>query len=153
MTESLDVIVHKAKELLVQLTKPNGEHPALRMMKLKPRDEDYAAVFSGAAADSARAGYAGLWAQIPPWPVKPEQTNLRVGAAYVEDFAKDDPRTKPFPGGYKQISHWLVPGRVWIVWEHVAPGSTDGILFDGLVALPDHFAWFPKPWRVVPGAP
>ena len=149
---SLEVIVFRAKQLLEQMQKPNGG-AAEKFLKLKPRDEDYEAVFTGAALASARAGYARLWAAPPPWPVKPDQTTIRIGAAYAEDFAGDDPRTRPFPGGYKGISPHLVPGRVWLVWEHVAPGATDGILFDGLVDLSDHFAWFPKPWRVVPPPP
>src|SRR5258706_2886163 len=151
MADPLDVIVHQARLLLEQLAKPNGQ-PAEKLLKLKPRDDDYDAVFLPSAVIAARAGYTGLWPSPPGWPVKPDQTSLRIGAAYVEDFATDDPRTKPFPGGYKGISGHLVPGRVWLVWEYLTPGAMDGILFDGLVALPDHFAWFPKPWRVVPPA-
>ena len=148
--DSIEVIVARARAMIEQLQKPNGP-AAEKLLKLRPRDEDYAAVFVGAAVASARAGYAGLWAAPPAWPVKPDQTTVRIGGAYAEDFAKsDEPRTKPFPGGYVGISPHLVPGRIWMVWEHVAPGARDGISFDGLVALPDHFAWFPKPWRVVP---
>ena len=147
----LETIALQAKLMLEQLQKPNGP-AAEKFLKLKPRDEDYDAVFVGAAIASARAGYARLWAAPPAWPVKPDQTNIRIGAAYAEDFDRDDPRTRAFPGGYQGISAHLVPGRIWLVWEHVAPGAHDGILFDGLVAFPDHFAWFPKPWRVVPQA-
>ena len=119
---------------------------------LKPRDEDYAAVFVPEVAERARAGYQGLWSQVPPWPVRPEQTELRIGAAFAEDFATENARVRPFPGGYRDVARYLIADRVWIVWEHVAPGAKDGILFDGLVALDDHFAWFPKPWRVVGAA-
>ena len=149
MSFELETIVAKARDMLLQLAKPNGS-PSEKLLKLKPRDEDYDLVFATDAVAAARAGYAGLWAAPPPWPVKPDQTDLRIGAAYGSDFASDDPRTRPFPGGYKTISAHLVPDRVWLVWEFVAPGASDGILFDGLVALPDHYAWFPKPWRVVP---
>src|SRR2546428_6895246 len=99
-TESLDVIVAKVRALLTEIAQANGQR-AQKLLALRPREEDYAAVFAAGVAAGARAGYAGLWASPPPWPVKPEQTQLRIGAAYVEDFARDDPRTRPFPGGYK----------------------------------------------------
>ncbi len=117
---------------------------------LKPRDEDYDRVFVGAAAAAARAGYAGLWAGVPPWPARPDQTELHVAVAYTEDFAAGNERAAPFPGGYKTIAASLAPGVAWLLWEAVAPGERNGIVFDGLVPIDDRWAWFPKPWRVVP---
>jgi len=102
--------------------------------------------------EQARSGYRSLWSQVPPWPVKPDQTDLRIGAAFAKDFATENARIRPFPGGYRDVARYLLPDRIWIVWEHVTPGAKDGILFDGLVAIDDHFAWFPKPWRVLGAA-
>jgi hypothetical protein len=144
MAHDLQLIIHRAREMLGALASTTQPFAQLR-----PHDEDYGLVFVGDAALRARAGYAGLWQAPPPWPVRPEQTEIHVTAALAEDFARDDPRASPFPGGYKTIAAQLAPDQVWLLWEHVAPGQRDGIVFDGLVPIGDRWAWFPKPWRVV----
>ena len=137
MTTNLDLVAAHARTMLAGLTD---------FAPLRPRDADYDAVFLPAATASARAGYAGLWAAPPPWPVKPTQTDIHVHAARSEDLASDP----FFPGGYKDIARFVKPGQIWMLWEHVVPGERAGMSFDGLVAFADHYAWFPKPWRVVP---
>ncbi len=136
----LETTYARAKQMIEQLI---SFHP------LQPHDEDYAAVFVGDAAARAREGYKALWSALPPWPVKPSQTEIHVTGAFAEDFANADPRARFFPGGYKDVAQLLVPGVLWLMWEQVTPGQRDGITFDGLVAIGDRWAWFPKPWRAV----
>jgi hypothetical protein len=37
-----------------------------------------------------------------------------------------------------------------VCWELMAEDAEEGVAFDGLVWIDDHFAWFPKPWRFIP---
>jgi hypothetical protein len=145
MTKSLGEYAIAAHAILMRL-------PAEGFTLIRPRDEDYARVFLPAQAEAARASYVGLWATPPPWPAQPDQTELHVTAAYAEDFAANDPRAAPFPGGYRDVASTFQPGTIWLLWEVVRPGEPNGITFDGLVAVDDRFAWFPKPWRVGPSA-
>jgi len=34
-------------------------------------------------------------------------------------------------------------------WKYVKPGEQLGTSFDGLIYVNSHWAWFPKPWRVL----
>ena len=43
----------------------------------------------------------------------------------------------------------LDPHRVWARWKFVRPGEPSGMAYDGLVWVDDHWAWFPKPYRVL----
>lgn len=122
-------------------------------LSLRPRDEDYAQVFTAAHVERARAGYAELWQLLPAIPLKPTHTQLRIGVALAEDFATGHARAQRFPGGYREVGHALVPGRPWAVWEIIETGERDGLLFDGLVGLADRLVWFPKPWRVLGESP
>jgi hypothetical protein len=125
-------------------------HRSDMVLALRPRHEDYAAVFAGDAAAAARAGYEGLWSNPPRWPIRPEQTALRVECALSDDFATGRAGAISFPGGYRAITRHLIPGRIWVCWEFLAPTARDGLAFDGLVEVGDRWAWFPKPWRVLP---
>ena len=103
-------------------------------------------------ADSVRraaSGYEQLWRQLPEIPFKITQTQLRIFTAWSQDFAALDARAVAFPGGYRSIAAQLLPDVSWAAWEVIEAGATDGILFDGLVAIGDRFAWFPKPWRIL----
>lgn len=137
-----------AKPVFDMLTRlPTGEYAAL-LEGLKPRPGDAALAFSGDAAAQLRPFYERLWA-TPPMAlgVAPDQTALRVAAATVDLLRVPNPVGDAFPGGYRRIVEMLVPGRVWVAWKYVRPGSATGMAFDGLVFLDDHWAWFPKPWR------
>jgi hypothetical protein len=123
--------------------------PAILADKLRPHTEDYGAVFLGEAAERAREGYAGLWANPPKALAKAHQTNIRAFAAEADSFGTDNEFSREFPGGYRSIASHLVPDRVWIVWRLLEPNGEVGMTYDGLVWMRDHWAWFPKPWRVL----
>lgn len=132
----------------------NPQHQLQRaqlFMSLRPRDEDYAQVFTAAVAERARIVYAQLWQGVPAIPLKPTHTQLRLAVAWSEDFAQDHARAQSFPGGYRDVAAALLPGRPWATWELIETGERDGLLFDGLVGLEGRFVWCPKPWRLMEG--
>ena len=122
------------------------------ILALRPRDEDYPSVFLDAIADRVQAAYAPFWDALEPWPISPEQTLIKVAVATAHDFVEGSAAADEFPGGYRDIAAFLRPGRPWICWQFVKPGESEGLLFDGLVAIGERWAWFPKPFRVLPGS-
>ena len=140
-TEALDDVRARATALLGKLRNAGAGSAA----DLKPRPTDIASVFTADLVEKAIAHYAPLWAQPVEIRARPDQSELVVHAA----LAKDLPGAT-FPGGYKHVVSHLVPGRIWIAWKYFVPGERLGMAYDGLVWVDDHFAWFPKPWRMVP---
>ncbi len=148
---SLDEVHREASILLARFLDPSLAAMRLEMARaLRPLPEDYAKVFADDVADIARTGYLALWENLPAWPVRPEQIKLHVAVARSEDFVEGHRRAEEFPGGYRSVASLLKPGRIWVCWEFIAPERTAGVSFDGLVPLDGHWAWFPKPWRVLP---
>lgn len=115
---------------------------------MRPRPEDYARVFTDKAARIAMPVYEQIWLQLPSWPVRADQTQLKLAVAVSEDFVAWNTRATEFPGGYRGIAAHLLPGVPWVAFEFTVPGSM-GVAFDGLVWLGDHWAWFPKPYRAL----
>jgi hypothetical protein len=139
-------IQRAAEELLGTLVRGSAESI---VRALAPRPEDYAKVFEAGAADAAQKGFAQLWSSPPKSLGKPEQTQVHAFAADAASLAGDNEYSRSFPGGYRKIAQQLRSGVVWVAWTVVAPGERDGMSFDGLVFLGDHWAWFPKPWRIL----
>ena len=119
------------------------------VQRLKPRDEDYAAVFVGDAARQARAGYEALWANPPKALGKDTHTRIKAFAIEADSLLTDNEFSREFPGGYRGIAAHLEPHRIWICWKLYEAGGELGMSYDGLVFLKDHWAWFPKPWRML----
>ncbi len=128
---------------------PTDDFRAALTRALRPREEDYARVFLGAAAERAREGYEALWAD--PWTLiapKAGQTQLRVLVAQAATLRSEPEVLDAFPGGYRDVLDLLVPDRYWICWEFLSPDEPYGMQYNGLVYLDERFVWFPKPWRV-----
>jgi hypothetical protein len=120
-------------------------------MRLRPQPQDYDKVFSSAAGQTAREAYEALWAQpmalfrLPA----PEQTALKVFVAPAGLLDSGVDLVQPFPTGYRAIAPLLDPHRTWVCWKYTRPEHTMGLSYDGLVWCDDHWAWFPKPYRVL----
>ncbi|MBW1876968.1 MAG: hypothetical protein JRJ84_01265 [Deltaproteobacteria bacterium] len=56
---------------------------------------------------------------------------------------EDNELSAHFPEAYHAVAQVLDTSRVWMCWRY------DGLRYDGLVWVNDHWAWFPKPWRVL----
>ncbi len=114
---------------------------------LRPRDEDYARVFAPEVVAGCRAFYDAWWdGDEPPRIAIHDDTTLDVVARPAGVMANDPLVARRFPGAYVRLAPWLEPDRVWLVWWY------DGVRYDGLVWLGDHWSWFPKPWRAVGAA-
>lgn len=122
-----------------------------RTRALHPLPGDYDAVFVEGTADLARGVYEPLW-RNPDVAITagPDQTRLLVTRATTEQLQAWDADARAFPGGYREIAPHLKPGLTFYRWKYVEPGETSGMAYDGLVLVNGHWAWFPKPWRVLP---
>lgn len=112
---------------------------------LRPKSEDYAQVFIPEVVEKAKLGYEKFWETKPYPQVKFYQTQILIYLANstLIDFHPE------FPGGYHKVKSLLMPERVWFTWNYSQPGDKDDITYDGLVWIDDHFAWFPKPWKIL----
>jgi hypothetical protein len=125
--------------------------PAAGMRALRPREEDYALVFTPAMQAPARAVFEAFWQTPPPLRAPgPAQTRLRVFAAPAGILRDDHPLSRPFSAQYRRLAPALNPHLVWLTWRITAPGETSGLTYDGLVWCGDHFSWFPQPFRILP---
>jgi hypothetical protein len=142
-----EVLAGQVRPFLLALAKDrSGE----LVERLRPLVEDYAKVFQPAAAEQARHAYENLWRAFTeiPFPTG-TQSELRIAVAPAGMLASANDLSRQFPGGYAAIARHLLPHRVWAAWEYVKPGEDSGLAFDGLVWCDDHWAWFPKPYRVL----
>lgn len=123
---------------------------------LLPRDGDEDLAFTGEAVAAAREHYRDWWPrQLAEGPLVSIDPDWRVEAhlAPAGLLGSDNALSRPFPSGYRRIAPWLNPHRVWVCWHYRPPGASAGIAMNGLVWLDDHWAWFPKPYRLSDALP
>jgi hypothetical protein len=118
--------------------------------ELRPRDADYAGVFVPGAVAPARQRYERAWDAGIGFRRPAGRPRIRVHLAPAGALADDNAMSRPFPGGYRSVANLLVPARVWVAWRYHSPGQSAGLSYDGLVWCDDHWAFFPKPYRVLP---
>jgi hypothetical protein len=137
-----------AKQLLTDLRLASDAVAMTRA--LKPTSADYKAVF-GDSASQAEAHYEKGW-NDPEIKIgaKPENTELLFWKATSEELQSwvGDAATS-FPGGYKEVASKYQPGLTVYRWKYAKPGETLGMAYDGLIYVNNHWAWFPKPWRML----
>jgi Immunity protein 49 len=120
------------------------------LASLRPRDSDHAKVFVEAVVEGAREKYEALWRAPPPFPAPdPLRTDLHIDLAPAGMLDHDNFLSRRFPLGFRAIAHLLIPERIWAAWEFVEPGRDSGLAFDGLVWCDDHWAWYPRPYRLL----
>jgi hypothetical protein len=118
--------------------------------RLRPRPDDYEKAFRADAVDVARAHYQALRYDASELRRSaPEPSQLRVFVAPAGMLGEDNELSRHFPGGYRNAAPWLDPHRVWVCWKYLRAGASSGVSFDGLVWCDDHWAWFPRPYRVL----
>ncbi|MBM2620564.1 hypothetical protein JIG36_34190 [Actinoplanes sp. LDG1-06] len=124
------------------------------LQSLRPTTADYQALFEPDFAERAQRAYEKqMWSSMPttpkPW-ADPDQTEVRVWGAKTEDIRKWTTAVRQnFPGGYNKIKHYLKPGLTMYSIKVVRPGDDLGMAFNGLTHVNGHWAYFPKPWRVL----
>lgn len=143
-----DVLRQRLEPLLLDIARDPGGALAV---SLRPREDDWDRVFVPACADRAREAYAAAWPETPRVRRASAQARVRVYLAPAGMLATDNELSRAFPGGYRAIADHLQPQRVWAAWKVIEPGASAGMAYDGLVWVDDHWAWFPKPYRVLAG--
>jgi hypothetical protein len=141
-----------AKQLLSDFLKPGADHAKLSTA-LKPTTADYEAVFATKElATKAEQEHAKLWAMVLLHPIKPKegQTELKMWKATTDELKEGKGESNNFPGGYKDAAAHLKSGLTVYRWKFVKPGETLGMSFDGLYHVNGHWAFVPKPWRLLP---
>jgi len=80
---------------------------------------------------------------------KPGQTELLTWWVTTDDLKAGSDMLDNFPGGYRDVVSYMKLGLPWVRFKFVKPGEELGMAFDGLVWVNDHWAWMPKPWRML----
>lgn len=143
----------EAQALLQEFLKP-GADPGALTKKLRPQTADYRAVFGPELGKAAEAMYKADWdaGRIVIQP-KDGQSELKLSAASTEDLQKGSGEAREFPGGYGKLAPKLAAGLTIYRFRFVQPGQSLGLAFDGLVYVNGHFAFFPKPFRILAEPP
>jgi len=140
-----------AKQMLTDLRTSSD---AAGMTKaLQPTSADYKAVFTDDFAAKAEKGYAELW-NDPKTVITADAANteLKLSKATTDDIKAWTPAVEAdFPGGYQKVKDDFKPGLTVYRWKYTKPGETLGMAYDGLIYVNNHWAWFPKPWRLARG--
>jgi hypothetical protein len=139
--------LHVQLKPMLQAVAEDATGAALR--ELRPRPEDYAMAFVPAAASQARYRYEALWDAGLDFQRPVGRTRITIHLTPAGALTDDNAMSHPFPGGYRSVAGLLAPARVWAAWRYLAPGATAGLAYDGLVWCDDHWAFFPKPYRVL----
>lgn len=141
-----------AKEMLSALIKPGADQAALTMA-MRPKPEDYAAVFVGDAAQKMKAFIDPLW-DGGKLALKPsaDQTEIDILGAPQPQLVKGEGNAQACPGGYKDVADKIQPKVVVYCFKFVKPGEKGGLHVDGLVYVNGHWALFPKPFRALKGS-
>ncbi|MEJ8850982.1 Imm49 family immunity protein [Variovorax rhizosphaerae] len=145
MAEAIKTQVQPLLEALAH--DPNGAV----LQTLRPRPADAALAFTPTHAAAFSEAAERMWAAGPRLPAATPGSRVVCHVAPAGMLADDNELSRHFPGGYRALAADLQPQRVWVAWKVIAPGATDGMAYDGLVWLDDHWAWFPKPFRWLKG--
>jgi hypothetical protein len=121
------------------------DRTGVALRELRPRDDDYAKTFAASVVDRARRHYEELWAGPLDFRHPEPGAHVEIHVAALGDDHE------LFPGRHREVAAILLPGRVWASWRYVAPGRTAGLFYHGLAWCDDHWAWFPKPYRLLSG--
>lgn len=144
---ALEVVREQVQPLLRALS---FDRSGAALELVRPKPDDYAKAFVAEAVDRAREAFQAVWDEsIDMAYPDGAQTNITCEIAPAGMLSHDNELSRRFPGGYRAISHLLDPRRVWVCWKCLRPGAATGMAYDGLVWLDDHWAWFPKPYRVL----
>lgn len=117
---------------------------------LRPRPGDAAKVFLAELGPAVEAAVDRLWESGVRIGPDSGQTEVSARVAFKQDFDEDAPHTREFAQAYKALADYIQPNRPWVSWTYHEPGKEKGTRYDGLVWIEDHWAFFPKPWRLLP---
>lgn len=149
----LERINQARKEVLVQMRIMEEATPALIrrlndplfIQTLKPSRSDLQKLFDAELVDVAQQAiekvYSDPGLRIP----SAIDAHIKAVACPAGLLRWPNMLSDKFPGGYRDLAGWMVPGRIWVCWKLESPGAT--VSYDGLVWLDDHWCWLPKIFR------
>lgn len=138
----------EARAMLEQFTRPGTDVKALAET-LRPQPNDYVAVFDPTVIAKAQSYYASLWTKDATVTLKPDQTDLKLFHATTDELLAGAPPSQKFPLGWRNSAKVVKKGLVFYSWKFAAPGDDKAQLYDGLVSVNGHWAWFPKIWNAI----
>ncbi|MEJ2307778.1 MAG: Imm49 family immunity protein [Gammaproteobacteria bacterium] len=115
---------------------------------LAPQADDYAKVFDGELVEIAKQHYAEWWKKQDLHIAIDENTRIDAHMAPAGMLGDENALSYYFPKGYRTIAPYLNPHRVWVCWKYHPEGESAGYSLNGLVWVEDHWAWFPKPYKL-----
>jgi hypothetical protein len=144
-----DAGLRAARSFLSEFLKPGADVVALSL-RLRPRDEDYRALYRDPAV-AARAVriYGKLWSEAAFLPIRPApgETVLEVYGATTDELVRGAGQASRFPSGYRAGATHLRSGLRLYAWGFARPGRAPGVVFDGLYRLGERWIAVPRPWR------
>ncbi len=138
-----------ARALLEQFMVPGADLVALTR-PLIASAEDIRAVYKEPLASAMIEVYRD---KLPPniaIAPKPGQSEILIWHTRTDELMAGSDMLANFPGGYKRVSEFMNPGYPLVRFKFVAPGEELGMAYDGLFWVNGHWAWMPKPWRMLP---
>ncbi len=137
-----------ARELLAQFLQPGADLVELTWA-LVASPEDIRAVYKEPLASRMIAVYGEKLTRGIKIGPKPGQSELLLWRSTTDALIAGDPVLEYFPGGYARVLEHMNPGFPVVRFKFVEPGEELGMAFDGLFWVNGHWAWMPKPWRML----
>jgi hypothetical protein len=138
----------EARAMLEQFSKPGANIQGLTEA-LRPTPDDVAAVFDPTVVSKVQSYYATLWTKDATVTLKPDQTDLKLFHATTDELLSGAPPSQKFPLGWRNAAKLVKKGLTFYSWKWAAPGDEKAPLYDGLVSVNGHWAYFPKIWNTV----
>lgn len=152
--EQVFALIEELKPYLLPVLQAIASDTTGEVVKtLQPRQEDYAKVFNSEVVEIAEEHYADWWQHQHLQLDTDENTRIDAHMAPAGMLREENVLSDKFPNGYRSIADMLNPHRVWVSWKYYQEGASAGYSLNGLVWIDDHWAWFPKPYKLVPDHP
>lgn len=116
--------------------------------QLLPKRSEYEAVFQKDKVKQIQKYHRKWYRSVSPTlgPRRELQKYLICQQTTPEEILKETGESKEFPGGYREISNWFLPGVQLYRLKFVEKGTHLGTSYDVFVYIDDHWRIFPKPW-------
>ena len=137
----------EAEKILAEFVAAGADSAGLSN-KLRPKPEDYAAVFAGDAADKLKANLEPMWDSgrlvLKP---DPAANQVEVRGATLAEIKKGEGNATYCPDDYRVVADKIKDDVMVYCYTFKKPGEQSGLHGDGLVYVKDHWALFPKAYR------
>ncbi len=138
-----------ARAVAAQFLAGSGVDPRAAIMKLRPKQADYLAVYKEPVAGALEAENDRHWEKGETLRVSAARTEILMLVVPTDDLIDGKPVLSEFPGGYRRVLPFLNRGIPIARFKYVEPGKTTGLAVDGLVHVNGRWVFMPKPWTVV----